>query len=58
MSDMTRQQCLDAAERKEQEARDLDARYPGVRPSWVSTDTGMALGQAQHYRAMAEDGRI
>lgn len=55
--EMTKQQCIEAAERAEREAADLAARYPGVRPGWVSTDIGMAQAQAARYREMAADGR-
>lgn len=55
--DMTKQQCIDAAEAAEREARDLGDRYSGVRPGWVSTDLGMIWARVQRYRAMAEDGR-
>jgi hypothetical protein len=38
------------AERKVQEASDLEKQYPGCRPGWVSCDIEMAL----HYAEVAE----
>lgn len=58
METMTRQQCLDAAERSDREVQRITEQYgTGVRPSWVSCDIGIAQARAARYRQMAEDGR-